>query len=103
MQELKSLQRSKFKLYKLKSGNTVTQIKTVSKAYGDSYGILLTTSANNVNAEYLVAYNKTKNKNAIKNLKAFVNYIKKDKELTIKEFHEYNPVIFDATVFISTK
>jgi hypothetical protein len=100
--ELKSLQRSKFKLYKMKSGSTVTQIKTVSKAYGDSYDILLTTSANNVIAEYLVADNKTKNKNAIKNIKAFTNYIKKDKEMTIKEFREYNPIIYDATVYIST-
>ena len=100
---LTSLQRAKFKSYKLKCGNTEINIKTVPHAYGDSYDILLLTSVNNINAEYLLADNKSLNKKAIKNIDSFINFIKKDKQLIIKEFKEYNPFIYDATIYIPNK
>jgi hypothetical protein len=101
--ELKNLQRAKFKSYKIHSGNTIVQVETVSKAYGDSYNIILQTKADIVIAEYLIASNRELNKRAIKNLLAFTNYIKSDKELVVHEFINYNPVIFDATVFINSR
>ena len=101
--QLKYIQRSKFKSYNLRSGRTTMKITTVPQAYGDSYDILLFTSADNVNAEYLLANAKQLNKRAIKNLNSFVSFIKKDKDLVVREFKEYQPMVYDATVFISTK
>jgi hypothetical protein len=101
--QLKSIQRAKFKSYKLGSGNTFVNVTTVPHAYGDSYDILFLTSVHNINAEYLVATNKDLNKRAIKKLNAFGSYVKSDKSLVIKEFRQYQPVILDATIFISTK
>lgn len=101
--ELKDLQRVKFKSYKIRAGNTTAQISTVPKAYGDSYDITLQTKTNILIAEYLISSNQGLNKRAVKNLQAFINYIKKDKELVVHDFIAFSPVIFDATVFIKPR
>jgi len=101
--ELKTLQRAKFKSYKIRSGNTIVEVTTVSKAYGDSYNIMLQTKADIVIAEYLIASNQGLNKRAIKNLQAFIDYIKDDKDLVVHDFMNYVPIIFDATVYINPR
>ena len=100
--ELKNIQRAKFKSYKIKSGSTTIQITTVPHAYGDAYNILLITSVNNLNAEYLLSNNQDLNKKATKKLNSFMNFIKKDSEIMVNEFKEYQPIIFDATVYIQS-
>jgi len=101
--QLTDVQRSKLKSYKLKSGNTEIQVNTISLAYGDAYDILLITKANNVNAEYLISSNKSLNKRAKKNISSFLEFIKKDKDIIIKEFKDFAPVLLDATVYIPSK
>ena len=100
---LSSIERAKFKSYKLKAGNTAIKVVTVPHAYGDSYDILLLTPINNINAEYLLSENTSLNKKAIKKINAFISFIKKDGQLVVTEFKEYNPVVYDATVYISNK
>ena len=101
--ELKGLQRAKFVSYKLSSGQTATKVVTVSKAYGDSYNVFLTTAAGLVVADYLLVDNRQLNKRGIKKIQEFIDYIKTDKALTIHDFIEYHPVLYDATVFIHSK
>lgn len=102
-EQLKGVQRAKFKSYKIKSGNTIIQLTTIPHAYGDAYNILLITTANNLNAEYLLSNNQALNKKAVKKLNSFMDFIKKDKDIMVNEFKQYEPVIFDATVYISSK
>ena len=102
-EQLKGVQRAKFKSYKIKSGNTIIQLTTIPHAYGDAYNILLITTANNLNAEYLLSDNQALNKKAVKKLNSFMDFIKKDKDIMVNEFKQYEPVIFDATVYISSK
>ena len=45
----------------------------------------------------------TGDKKAVKKLNSFMEFIKKDKDIMIKQFINYQPVIFDATVFIAPK
>ena len=101
--QLSDIQRAKFKSYKLKSGNTIIQINTVAHAYGDAYDILLITSVDNLNAEYLLSSHKSLNKKAIKNINSLLEFLKKDKEIIINEFKDFKPVMLDATVYISSK
>jgi len=101
--QIKTLQRSKLKSYKLRSGQTTIQVIAVPHAYGDSYDILLASSISNVIAEYLLADNRNKNKKAIKNVNYFIEYIKKDKEIFIRDLGEYEPVMLDATIYIPSK
>jgi len=101
--ELNTIQRSKFKSFKLRAGETYITITTVPHAYGDSYDILMTTSLNNVNAEYLLSDNKGLNKRSVKKIESFYNYIKKDSQITISEFKQFSPMILDATIYISSK
>jgi hypothetical protein len=101
--QLKSVQRAKFKSYKLKSGSTTIQINTVPQAYGDAFDIFLISSINNINAEYLLADHKILNKKAVKKIESFTKFMRKDASIMINEFKEYQPVIFDATIFIPSK
>lgn len=101
--EFTGIQRAKFKSYKMSSGNTNVIVNTVPKAYGDSYEIFLTTSAEIVKAEYLLRDSRVLNKKAIKKLEQFIGYVTSDKSLVIHEFKEYKPAIFDATIFIPSK
>ena len=101
--QLSDIQRAKFKSYKLKSGNTIIQINAIAHANGDAYDILLITSVDNINAEYLLSSHKSLNKKAIKNIKSLLDFLKKDKEIIINEFKDFKPVLLDATVYISSK
>ena len=98
--QLNNIQRSKFKSFRLPSGYTNLKLTTVPHAYGDAYDVLVLTSANNVNAEYLLASNEDLNKKATKKINAFIKYISHDKEIIIKRFVEFQPVILDATIFM---
>ena len=63
----------------------------------------MASSISNVIAEYLLADNRNKNKKAIKNVNYFIEYIKKDKEIFIRDLGEYEPVMLDATIYIPSK
>ncbi len=98
--QLNSVQRSKFKSYKLRSGSSIILVTAVKHAYGDAYDILLTTATGYLNAEYLLADNTILNKKSIRNINRFIDFVKKDKELIIKELKEYEPTILDPTIYI---
>jgi len=101
--QLNSIQRSKLKSFNLSSGLSQVNVTTIPHAYGDAYDIKLKTNSNNIIAEFLISSNMDLNKKAIKKIDKFIYYIKNEKDLSIKHFEEYNPVMLDATIFIRNK
>ena len=53
--QLKSVQRAKFKSYKLRSGSTIIQVVAVPHAYGDAYNITLSSKRATVIVDFLLA------------------------------------------------